>query len=80
MGSANADVLSDELGIKLEDDDDYNTISGWVMDRLEKLPVAGDSFSYENCDVVVTEMDGRRVSKIRITVNEPEPVEEDKQD
>lgn len=80
LGSANSDVLDDELGIELEDDDDYNTISGWVMDRLEKLPVVGDSFSYENCDVVVTEMDGRRVSKIRITVSEPEPVEEDKQD
>ena len=51
-----------------EDPDAYesNTISGWVMEKLDRLPQEGDSFAFENYDVQVIKMEERRVMEIRI--------------
>ena len=68
LGSANVAKLFEELDI--DEEADVVTVSGWVMDNLGKLPVKGDTFETHNLKVVVTEMDGRRVSKIIIDVME----------
>lgn len=52
-----------------------NTVSGWVMEEVGRVPDEGDHFVYENLDVTVTKVDHRRVLEIRIVVlpeeNEP---------
>lgn len=68
LGSANVAKLFEILDINAEAD--VVTVSGWVMDNLGKLPVKGDKFDFLNLKVAVTEMDGRRVSKVIIDVTE----------
>lgn len=68
LGSANVAKLFEILDISAEAD--VVTVSGWVMDNLGKLPVKGDKFEFLNLKVAVTEMDGRRVSKVIIDVTE----------
>ena len=49
-------------------DSDSNSISGWVMEKLDKIPVVGDNFVYENLFVTVTKTDERRVLEIEVKV------------
>ncbi|MBK9750150.1 MAG: hypothetical protein IPO91_25715 [Chloroflexi bacterium] len=51
-----------EPGIEVES----TTIGGYVAERLERIPLAGDTVEYgEAYDVVVLLMDGMRVSEVR---------------
>ena len=58
---------------------DANTVNGWVMIELDRLPKEGDSFNYESKHKVfhvrVTKADARRALMTRISVEDK--VEED---
>ena len=60
----------DVLKLKeLPDDerDAYQTLAGFVLTRLERLPVEGDKFEWESYTFEVMDMDGRRVDKVLVT-------------
>jgi putative hemolysin len=50
----------------LNGEEDATTVSGWVMDHLERIPKEGDRFQWEGLDVVVTQTDDRRVIEIQV--------------
>ena len=70
--SAGADLtdLYDLFSIK--GDCDASTVSGWVIDQLGRLPLAGDHFQAEGLDVTVTRVDHRRVLEVRVAQAAPE--------
>jgi CBS domain containing-hemolysin-like protein len=70
LGSANIEEVLDMLDIDMDEELDVLTVSGWVMDQLQKIPEEGDSFTYENLTVKVLKMDERRVDEVLITVKE----------
>ena len=47
--------------------DAYQTLAGFVLTRLERLPVEGDKFEWERYAFEVMDMDGRRVDKVLVT-------------
>jgi len=52
-----------------------NTVSGWVMEQVGRIPEEGDRFTSDGLDVTVTKVDHRRVLEIRVVVlpeEEPE--------
>lgn len=67
LGSADLDLLFDLFDEKVGDDDP-NTVSGWVMDKLGKMPENGDSFTYNTYQISVTQMENRRVAKIIVKI------------
>ncbi|MBN9533501.1 MAG: HlyC/CorC family transporter [Alphaproteobacteria bacterium] len=42
----------------------FHTIAGFALSRLGHLPVAGESFTYDNWRFEIVDMDGRRIDKI----------------
>ena len=52
------------------------TVNGFVIDNLGKVPEVGDSFSYDNLDIEVIKVDGRRAAEINLTVNPKQDEEE----
>ena len=74
--SADLTDLFDLFSIKGECD--ANTISGWVMEQIGRIPEEGDHFTSDGLDVTVTKVDHRRVLEIRVEVL-PQP-EEDKKE
>ncbi|MEP7292678.1 MAG: hemolysin family protein, partial [Chloroflexota bacterium] len=46
---------------------DSTTVGGYVAERLERIPVKGDSLPFADYDLTVEEMDGMRVAKVRFT-------------
>lgn len=54
-----------EIGLKIADDEDYDTIAGFVMSELGKIPQDGDVVELPTGELKVIRMDGRRVDRIK---------------
>jgi CBS domain containing-hemolysin-like protein len=57
--------LRERLGLELEDEP-YDTVGGLVFGRLGRLPKVGDVVDVEGRRFVVSALDGRRVSQVRV--------------
>ena len=66
------DEVNDELEIELPDDEDYDTIGGFVFSHLGYIPKVGEKFDYANLNIAVTAAGPRAVKKLRIKIH---PVE-----
>lgn len=51
----------------LPHEDEYETLSGFVMTSLGRVPQAADHFDWNNFRFEVIDMDGRRVDKVLVT-------------
>jgi putative hemolysin len=51
----------------------YDTVGGFVMDRLGDIPQEGNHFDWEGFRFEVMDMDGRRVDKVLISLLPPIP-------
>ena len=49
----------------MPDDANYETVGGFVMARLGRVPVVGDEIPVEGGRLRVLRMDGRRVDRLR---------------
>ena len=54
---------------QLPDEDDFHTLGGFVMTRLNRLPRVGDTFAWGDYRFEVVDMDGNRVDKVWIQVD-----------
>ena len=54
-----------EFGLMIAEDEDYDTVSGFVMSDLGRIPEVGDEVVVETGKLLVVRMDGRRVDRIR---------------
>ncbi len=61
--------FSEYFSVKIETES--SSLGGWVMEQLERIPEAQDSFEYENLVVTVLSMDERRVDRVSVEVREP---------
>ena len=64
LGSADPEELFEKLGI--EDETEASTVSGWVMEKTEKIPQAGDSFEFDGWKATVLKADDRYVQEIQL--------------
>lgn len=71
-GDLRPDEVRERAGIDVPESPVYETVGGYVMATLGRVPVVGDSFAEDGLRVVVERMDGRRVDRVRI-VAEVEP-------
>jgi len=73
-GALNVRDLDSQYNISLPDDPAYATVGGFVMDQLGFIPRGGESFEFDGYRFTVVEMDGRRVSRVKIQrIRPPEP-------
>jgi putative hemolysin len=64
--SLNIRDLELEYQIQLPRDEGYETLAGFVLARLQRIPSVGDNFEYQGRRYTVTTMDGLRVDRVRI--------------
>ncbi|MGO2825431.1 MAG: transporter associated domain-containing protein, partial [Brachybacterium alimentarium] len=57
--------------IELPDTGGYETVGGFVMARLGRIPEAGDVVAIEGGRLEVVEVDERRVQRVRLVKDEP---------
>ena len=65
------DELDEVLDIQVEDDLDVDTVGGLVVERLGRLAQAGDAVEIDNYRIVVEEVDGVRITRLRVIPLQP---------
>ena len=60
------DDLNDQFELNLPEDEDYDTIGGFVFSRLGYIPQDGETFDHENLKFTITAAETRRIKRIRI--------------
>ena len=64
-GLCNLDEVRESTGLELPDGP-YETLAGFVMAGLGTLPILGAEVEVEGWRLTVTELDGRRASRVRV--------------
>ena len=74
-GLLHRDELAERIGVALPDGP-YETLAGFVVSRLGRIPAVGDTVEEQDHAFRVTAMDGRRVARVRVAplAVAPEPV------
>jgi putative hemolysin len=65
-GRLRIDELNDLLELELPEDEDFDTVAGFVYSELGYIPVSGEAFSTESAEFTVLEADERRIIKLRV--------------
>src|SRR5437764_10157623 len=69
------DDFNELMNMELEDTD-YETLGGFVYAQLDKIPNTGDAVTFHDVTFTVLAKRGRRITKIRVQRNHPEPEKE----
>ncbi|WP_221585803.1 hemolysin family protein [Microbacterium sp. G2-8] len=72
-GQLRPDELRERAAVEVPESDDYDTVGGYIMSTLERIPVAGDTVRLDDGSLFVVRMDGRRVDRVRFV---PDPLPE----
>ena len=66
-GMLRPDELLERTGISIPEDGPYETVGGFVMSELGRLPVVGDAVALAAGALSVERLDGRRIDRLRYT-------------
>ena len=64
-----AKISIDEFNELMETElknEDYDTLGGFLYAQLDKIPVPGDTITFENLTFTVMDTRGRRITKVRV--------------
>lgn len=75
-GSLSCDDAAD-LGWPVEESDDYDTLAGWLLASLDRVPQPGDSYEKDGYRFTVRRMRRRRISTVGVVRLEDAPVREE---
>jgi putative hemolysin len=70
-GSVTVRDLESQYQLALPRDGGFETLAGFVLARLQRIPRVRDGFDYENHRFTVEEMEGHRIAKVKVEKLEP---------
>ncbi|HYY68692.1 MAG TPA: hemolysin family protein [Terriglobales bacterium] len=65
-GSENIRELASAHELKLPRDQGFETLGGFVLARLQRIPKGGESFEYQGHRFTVLQMDGHRIASVKV--------------
>jgi CBS domain containing-hemolysin-like protein len=63
--------MRERLGVEIEDGD-FETVGGYVLARVGRVPAVGERFTFDGLEIEILEAERRRIHKVRIHRHEPE--------
>ena len=75
-GLLRPDELLERAGVTVPEEGPYETVGGWLMSELGRLPVVGDTVEIDAGVFRVERLDGRRVDRVRFTPHPKSPQQE----
>src|SRR3984885_16096131 len=73
-GSASIRDLESQYQLSLPRDSGFETLAGFILARMQKIPRQGEGFEYEGHRYTVQELEGHRIAKVKIEKLEPKTV------
>jgi len=68
--------MVERLGVSIEDGA-FETVGGYVLTRVGRVPAVGERLTFDGLDVEILEAERRRIHKVRVRRSAP-PVEDDR--
>lgn len=68
-GRMSIDELNQKLNIELPEDDDYETIGGFVFSSLGRIPRVGEQCRHNNVHIKVIVAEERRINRLRVYID-----------
>jgi putative hemolysin len=53
-----------------EGEHEFDTIAGFVLHELERIPVSGETFEWRGFEFEIVDMDGQRIDKLIVKISE----------
>jgi putative hemolysin len=66
-GGMRVEEANEEMKLNIPESEDYETVAGFVLDLLGHIPKQGEQLKYKGSKIVITEMRGMKIEKIRLT-------------
>lgn len=66
-GILRPDELLERTDVNVPEDGPYETVAGWLMSELGRLPVVGDTVTVNGGTFRIERLDGRRIDRVRYT-------------
>ena len=66
LGKVHIDELNDRLGIGFPEDDNYDTIAGFLLDRMGRVPVQGETYDFDGLRITIVAATRRRIEVVYI--------------
>jgi putative hemolysin len=73
----NIDDLNEQMSLSIPEDEEYETIGGFVFDLFGRQPNEGEAVSWSNLDFEIVEVEGGRIQRIAVTRTDRPPTDED---
>jgi putative hemolysin len=73
-GSVSIRDLESQYQLSLPRDSGFETLAGFILARLQRIPREGETFEYEGHRYTVQEIEGHRIARVKIEKLEPKPV------
>lgn len=75
QGSTSIKDINDMLGTHFPEDMDYDTISGFIINKLGYIPNTNriSEIEFENANIKILEVEDRRIKKVKITLIDIDP-------
>ena len=70
-GLLNLDEFAEQTGLELPEGP-YETVAGYLLSALGHLPVDGESAEVSGRTLTVTQLDGRRIARLRVSAARPD--------
>lgn len=67
LGSADTDDVGNKLNIEFDDQSDYDTLAGFLIDEFDRIPEPGESLEFAGHQFTVEEADERRVMAVLVS-------------
>lgn len=62
------DEFNEEFDLDLPDNEGYDTVGGFILSRLGRIPKVGDTLTIEGLQIAVLDADERRINRVRIRI------------
>ena len=72
-GSVSIRDLESQYQLSLPRDSGFETLAGFILARLQRIPQHGESFEYESHRYTILEIEGHRIAKVKIEKLEAKP-------
>jgi len=74
LGTTRVSDVNGELGLDLPEEEDFETLAGFVLAELGRLPKKGESFERDGATFTVSEASDRRVLRVEVRLATPQEV------
>ena len=67
-GMAEIDKLNDRYGFDIPEEDDINTIGGFLTDIFNRVPQDGESMKFGSLNFTIVKSDARKIIKVKVEI------------